>query len=62
MSGRQFGFLTGFLIAWLWASEGFLTALAAVVAGVVGLAVAHVAAGEGDLAGLLDRVTGGTRR
>lgn len=62
MSGRQFGFLVGFLIAWLWAQNGFLPALAAVVAGGIGLAVAHVAAGEGDLAEIVERVTGSARR
>ena len=62
MSGRQFGFLVGFLIAWLWVAQGFLSALAAVVAGAIGLAVAHVATGEGDLSEIVERVAGGSRR
>jgi hypothetical protein len=47
MSRRQFGFLVGFLIAWLWAGASFLVALAAVVAGLIGYVVARIL--EGDL-------------
>lgn len=62
MTTRQFGFLIGFLVAWLWAQEGFLSALAAVVAGVIALAVAHVADSDADLGELVERVTGNSRR
>lgn len=57
MSRRQFGFIVGFLIVWMWALEGFLTALAAVVAGVVGYAVARAVEGEFDVSELTERFT-----
>lgn len=58
MSRPQFGFLTGFLIAWIWAAQGFLPALAAVVAGLIGLLATRVLDGDTDLGELTERVVG----
>lgn len=57
MSRRMFGFLVGFLIAWFWVQHGFLTTLAAVIAGLVGYAVARAFEGELDVAGMAERFT-----
>ncbi len=57
MSRRQFGFIVGFLIVWFWAQQSFLTALAAVIAGLVGYAVARAVEGELDVAEWTERLT-----
>lgn len=62
MSRRQFGFIVGFLIVWFWVQSGFLTVLAAVVAGLVGYAVARAFEGELDLAELIERFSAPRRR
>lgn len=55
MSRRQFGFIVGFLIVLFWVQFGFLTVLAAVVAGLVGYAVARAIEGDLDLAEWTER-------
>lgn len=55
MSRRQYGFLIGFLIAWLWVSAGFLPTVAAVVAGLIGYGVVCALEGDMDLGELTDR-------
>ncbi|HEY3502997.1 MAG TPA: hypothetical protein VGN37_09485 [Actinocatenispora sp.] len=55
MSHRQFGFLAGLLIAWLWATTGFLVALGGVAAGLVGYVVVRVLSGDIRLGDLTDR-------
>ena len=55
MSGRQFGFLAGFLFVWLWVSAGFLSAVAAVVVGILGYMAGRVLDGEVDLHEWIDR-------
>jgi hypothetical protein len=57
MSHRQYGFLVGLLVVWLWASVGFLVAVAAVAAGLVGYAVARVLDGGVDLGEVASRFT-----
>jgi hypothetical protein len=61
MNRAQFGFLVGLLLAWIWAGHGFLTALAAAVAGAVGYVVSRAIAGELDIGALAERVTAGRR-
>lgn len=61
MSRRQFGFIVGFLIVWFWAQSGFLTSLAAVVAGLVGYAVARAMEGELDVTEWTERFTSSRR-
>lgn len=56
MSRQQFGFLTGFLVAALWALAGFTAAAAAVLAGSLGWLVVRVLDGDVTVAGLADRV------
>jgi uncharacterized membrane protein len=64
MSRRQYGFLVGFLIAWLlWAASLWVT-LGAILLGLLGYAIARVIEGDLDLSGLgdlADRI-GNTRR
>ena len=55
MSHRQYAFLVGLLIAWLWASAGFLVAVGGVAAGLVGYAVVRVLEGDVSLGDLTDR-------
>jgi hypothetical protein len=57
----QFGFLVGILLVWIWASHGFLTALAAAVAGGVGYVIARVVSGNLDVNALAERVTANRR-
>ena len=61
MSRRMFGFLVGFLIVWFWAQQGFLTTLAAVIAGLVGYAVARAFEGDLDVAELTERFSSSRR-
>jgi uncharacterized membrane protein len=61
MSRRQYGYLVGFLIVWLWVSEGFLFALSAVVAGLIGFGVGCVMEGDVDLGALTDRFSASRR-
>lgn len=61
MSPRQFGFVAGLLIAWLWADKGFLVALGGVVAGLIGYAVVRVLEGDLDLGELTDRFSSSRR-
>jgi hypothetical protein len=60
MSRNQFGFLVGFGCAALWAGAGFLVMVAAVFAGLIGLAVTMVVAGELDTGEWMSRLS--TRR
>ncbi len=55
MSQRQFGFLLGFLIVWVWSTASFLTALAAIVAGLAGYGVIRVLEGSLNLGEFADR-------
>ncbi len=61
MSHRQYGFLVGLLIAWLWATTGFLVAVGAVAAGLVGYAVVRVLEGDPKLGDLTDRFSSSRR-
>ena len=61
MSRRMFGFLVGFLIVWFWVQQGFLTTLAAVLAGLVGYAVARAFEGDLDVAEMAE-LFGSSRR
>jgi uncharacterized membrane protein len=58
MSRRQFGFLVGFLVAWLLWAAGFWVGLGAILLGLVGYATARVLEGDLDLGDLTDRFTG----
>jgi uncharacterized membrane protein len=56
MSRRQFGFLVGFLIAWLLWAASFWVALGAVFSGLIGYTVARVIEGDVELGELVSRV------
>jgi uncharacterized membrane protein len=58
MSRRQFGFLVGFLVAWLWWAAGFWVGLGAILLGLIGYATARALEGDLDLGELTDRFTG----
>jgi hypothetical protein len=62
MSRRQYGFLIGLLIAWVWAMTTFLVAVGVVFAGVVGYWVARALEGDVNLGELTNRFTTTTRR
>jgi hypothetical protein len=49
MSGRQFGFLVGFLIVWVIGLAGWWVAVGAVLVGIVGYLVARYLEGDLDL-------------
>jgi hypothetical protein len=55
---QQFGFVVGFAIAALWWAAGFLVAIAAVVAGLVGFAVVALVGDRWDAGELLSRLSG----
>jgi hypothetical protein len=57
MGRNQFGFLVGFGCAALWAGAGFLVMVAAVFAGLIGLVVTVVAAGELDMGEWMSRLS-----
>ncbi|MDQ6772232.1 MAG: hypothetical protein M3024_04470 [Candidatus Dormibacteraeota bacterium] len=61
MSGRQFGFLIGFLFIWIVAVESFWVGLAALLAGLIGYGAARALEGDLDLNDLTNRFTS-TRR
>ena len=61
MSNRQFGFLVGFLVAWLLWAASLWVAVGALVAGVIGYAVVRGLEGDLDLAHLAERL-GAARR
>jgi uncharacterized membrane protein len=61
MSRRQFGYLVGFLITWLWVDAGFLFALSAVVAGLIGYGIGCLLEGDVDLGRLVDRFSASRR-
>jgi uncharacterized membrane protein len=61
MSCRQYGFLVGLLIAWLWISVGFLPAVAAVLAGLIGYGIGRVLEGDVDLGEWVDRFSASRR-
>jgi len=61
MSDRQFGFLVGFLFAWLLWAASLWVAVGALVAGLIGYAVARTLEGDLDLADLAERL-GAARR
>lgn len=56
MSHRQFGFLIGFLIAWLLWAASFWVALGAVFLGLIGYAVARVLEGDLELGEFVGRL------
>ncbi|HLT10792.1 MAG TPA: hypothetical protein VK028_08290 [Micromonosporaceae bacterium] len=56
MSRSQFGFAVGFAIALVWIVAGFLVMLAAVVAGLVGFAIARVLESSPEASEFLDRL------
>jgi uncharacterized membrane protein len=61
MSWRQFGFLVGFLIAWLLWAASFWVALGAVLLGLIGYTVARVLEGDLELGELAERFTSSRR-
>jgi|RhiMetdeSRZDD1v2_1073273.scaffolds.fasta_scaffold1041723_3 hypothetical protein len=61
MKRAQFGFVVGFACAGLWAVAGFLVMVAAVVAGLIGVAVAQVMDGRVDVNALVERFSAGRR-
>ncbi|HSO54870.1 MAG TPA: hypothetical protein VL330_19520 [Actinomycetes bacterium] len=62
MTRRQFGYLAGFLFAWLGWVASFWVALGAVVIGLIGYGAARVLEGDLDLAGLSERFGPTSRR
>jgi hypothetical protein len=58
MNRQQFGFVVGFAIAALWWAAGFLVAIAAVVAGLVGFAVVALVGDRWDTGELMSRLSG----
>lgn len=61
MSRRQYGFLIGLLIAWVWATTTFLIAVGVAFAGVIGYWVARVLEGDVNLGELSNRFTSSRR-
>jgi hypothetical protein len=61
MSRQQFGFALGFAVAVVWAVAGFLIAVGALVAGLVGYGVARVLDGDVDVRGAVDRLSANRR-
>ena len=57
MSRRQFGYLVGFLAAWLLWAAGFWVALGAILLGVLGYGVARVLDGDFDLGDVVERLS-----
>jgi hypothetical protein len=62
MTRRQFGYLAGFLFAWLGWAASFWVALGAVVIGLIGYGAARVLEGDLDLAELSERFGPSSRR
>jgi hypothetical protein len=62
MSRPQFGFLIGFLFAWLLWAASFWVAIGAMFAGVIGYLGVRVIEGDLDLGEMRERVSGTSRR
>jgi hypothetical protein len=62
MSRQQFGFLIGFLFAWVWIVAGFGPAAATILAGLVVWLAVRVVDGDLTVAGLADRTQAAATR
>jgi hypothetical protein len=62
MTRQQFGFVIGFLVAFVWAVSGFGVAAAVTLAGIAGWTTVRLIDGEISLPGLVDRTAAAARR
>lgn len=62
MTRQQFGFVIGFLVAFVWAVAGFGAAAGALLAGLAGWIAVRVLDGDITVAGLADRGASARRR